>query len=115
MHSNIHPVDDFNYNKEVKRLSENIDQPDKFADLFCQAATKQKSIEKVLKDTTKDLTLNDKDINDHIKKLIIEVNKEDWKIFIKKFGTFIWVIGGAIGGVFITLITQIISKKFGIS
>ena len=80
----------------------------KFAEIFCQAAGKQKSIDKVLKDNIRELIKSDKETREMPKELLREVDQEDWRRFVKKVGTPAWAIGLIIIGA--TL--QALSRKF---
>lgn len=100
--------DDFDPREAIAKLSANLEQPDKFAKLFCEAAEQQKSIDAVLKKNIKQLIQSDNDIADSIKSFQREVDKEDWRRFIKKFGGFIYSIGLLIIGA----VLQALSKKF---
>lgn len=73
-------------------LAANLEQPDKFAQIFCEAASKQKSIDNVLKDNTKSLIKSDKETRDMLKELLREVNKEDWRFFLNKIGAIGWAV-----------------------
>jgi DNA-binding ferritin-like protein len=84
--------DDYNPQKSIEKLTANLEQPDKFAEIFCQAADKQKSIDKVLRDTVRTLIKCDEETRTMMKELLREVEKEDWKHFLKKVGTSGWAV-----------------------
>lgn len=100
--------DDFSPQDTLRRLSENLEQPDKFAQIFCDAAKTQKNIDETLKLVVKNLIKNDKETIDTIKDYQRQVDKEDWKNFIKKIGATGWAIIMLIVGA----ILQALSRKF---
>ncbi|HDV5783368.1 TPA: hypothetical protein RJD83_000280 [Legionella pneumophila] len=95
--------EDFDPRGAIDSLRANLEQPDKFAELFCNAAAKQKSIDNVLKDIVRELLKHDKETVERIKTIQKEVNKDDWKTIIKKIGVSGWsilllIIGALISG-----------------
>lgn len=82
--------DDFDPKKSIKKLSETIDQPDKFAEVFCSAARSQKIIDCVLKETMRDLMKSDSETRSMIKEMLREVESEDWRSFVRKAFGSIW-------------------------
>lgn len=82
--------EDFDPNKAIRNLSANLEQPDKFAEIFCKAAKKQKDIDNILKDTIKNLLQHDNETRKMIKDMLREIEKEDWKKFLKKIGMAGW-------------------------
>lgn len=67
--------DDFDPNEAIRKLSATIEQPDKFAEIFCTAAKTQKNIDTALKDLIKDLLQHDHVARNIIKSIIREVDK----------------------------------------
>ena len=98
--------DDFNPKQAYDALSANIEQPERFAQLFCKAAKKQKSIDEVLKNVIRDLLDNDQKTIDRVKRLQRDVDKEDWRNFIKKVGLVGWSIIMVAIGAAITIILK---------
>jgi hypothetical protein len=84
--------DDYDPQKTVADLVANFEQPDRFAQIFCKAAEKQKSIDEVLQKNIKHLLQHDKETIDCIKNLQRQVDKEDWRYFLKKMGIGGWTI-----------------------
>lgn len=79
-------TDDENFipKEALRKISASLDQPDKFAEIFCTAAKTQKSIDTVLKDVLRDLLKNDEVSRSVVKDLLREVEKEDWRAFVRK-------------------------------
>ena len=92
--------DDFTPSKTVEEVAANLEQPDKFAKIFCNAANSQKEIDLVLKKNIKEVIKTDKEIYDFLKEIMRQVDKEDWRSFLTKIGALGWaVILLAIGGI----------------
>ena len=104
--------DDFNPKQAYESLSANIEQPDKFAQLFCKAAASQKSIDNVLKKTFRNLLSKDHQTIERVKQLQREINKEDWRSFLNKIGWTGWALIWAIFGGTLLAVAQAISKKY---
>ncbi|HEV2917584.1 MAG TPA: hypothetical protein VGW78_07625 [Candidatus Babeliales bacterium] len=100
------PNDDFNPHKKLQHVVEHIDQPEKFAKLFCNAAESQRSIDKVLAKKIRNMIKTDSNTIESIKKLQREVDKEDWKNFIKKIGLTGWSLFMASFGAIAALILR---------
>ena len=99
-------VDPDNYTPEQQmvRVAATIDQPDKFAKVFCEAAKSQKTIDDALKTVVKSLVQHDKETRDFIKSIQRELEKEDWWLVLKKFGLLGWtlivaILGAIAGGI----------------
>ncbi len=86
------PGDDYEPRQAIQTLSDNLTQPDKFAEIFCNAAKSQKKIDGLLKDSIRDLLKNDTLTRDEIKSLINETNKANWKTILKGLWFAIWSI-----------------------
>lgn len=102
--------DDFDIKNMVLNLSANLEQPDKFAEIFCKAAEKQKSIDAVLKNIVREVLKYDNDTLEHIKIVQRQVNNEDWRSFIKRIGIAGWSISMLVIGAIITGLSR---KYFG--
>jgi len=106
------PEDNYDARAEIQELHANFHQPDKFAKTFIEAARTQKSIDKELRKIIKNLIKTDQDTIDTIKSFQRQVDKEDWRFFIKKIGLiglgFISLGTSTIA----VLIIQILTKKF---
>ncbi len=94
--------DDFNPGKAIEDLKETIYQPDKFAQLFCNAAETQKDIDKVLKKIIKELLTKDIEAQGVIENLIKEYDKKDIRRIVKKWlgwvgAIVLSIISGCIG------------------
>ena len=84
--------DDYNPRKSIEKLTANLEQPDKFAKIFCEATKTQKTIDDALKVVIKSLIQHDKETRDFIKGILRELEKEDWLFVLKKFGFFGWTV-----------------------
>lgn len=103
----IDPTDeDYEPKTAIRRLSASLDQPDKFAEIFCSAAKSQKNIDATLKDVMRDLLKSDKDTRDFVKDLLREVEHEDWRLFVKKFGGLLWALLLIAFGAILTVILE---------
>jgi translation elongation factor EF-4 len=86
------PVDDFDPKEAIQELSDNLNQPHKFAETFCEAAKTQKIIDDILKGIIKEVIQKDSDARDCIKYLVRDTNKENWRVFIAKIGVGLWTL-----------------------
>ncbi len=100
--------DDFDPKQAISELSASIQQPDRFAQIFCEAAKKQKAIDEVLKETFRNLIKNDPDTQNIIKGFIREVEKEDFKSWIKRVGRGLSYLFALIAGA----VMQALLRKF---
>ena len=91
----------------VRILKANLEQPHKFAQIFCEAAKSQKPIEDAIKKVIRKLLKEDKETTESVKKIQRDVNKEDWKLIIGKIGFGSWTIMVII----LTIVLQSLSKK----
>ena len=101
-------TDDYDPLETIKTLSDNLNQPDKFAEIFCSAAKKQKIIDDCLKGIVKNLLESDTETRNHITSIIAEHNKEDFTLWIKKIGIAI----GSIILLFVGAIFHAICTKY---
>lgn len=101
--------DDFNPRSAIEKVSASLEQPDKFAEIFCNAAKKQKSIDNTLRAIMIDLLKNDQEARVQVKALLREVEKEDWRAFVRKGAGLLWTMLSIIFGI---IITVIINKIF---
>jgi hypothetical protein len=100
--------DDYSPKQIIQDLAASIQQPDKFAQIFCNAAETQTPIAKILKGKIKELIESDKETIDLIKKYQREIDKEDWRFFMKKIGVAGWsIIMMFIGALFTLLVKNI--------
>ena len=84
----------------VAELSAKL-EPQQFSEIFCQAATTQKNIDKTLRDIVRDLIQKDHPTIASVKDLIKKSEKEEFWMTIKKGFSFLWtalvaIISGAI-------------------
>lgn len=86
------PDDNFDAKAAVKEVSDKIEQPQKFAEVFCAAADTQKSIDECVKKMLRSLIENDPALRESFRKLIRDVDKEDWRYLVKKIGAAGWSI-----------------------
>lgn len=100
---------DFDPKEQINDLAAILNQPDKFAEVFCKAAAGQKSIDNALKAIVIDLIQKDHSTREYIKTVIKEYEKEAWQLLIKRglgaAWTLIVVIISAIATTFIKKIT----------
>lgn len=89
-------MDDYNPREVITDIVAILTQPDKFAEVFCQAAAKQKDIDKVLQTIIRDLIQTDQPTRDSIKDLIKDYEKQEWWMLIKRVGKVGWSIFVAI-------------------
>jgi rubrerythrin len=101
-------TDDFNPKASFEKLQASIEQPDKFAKIFCDAAKTQKTIDDALKEVLRSLIKHDNDTRNSLKDILREVEKEELKSYLKKIGFGGWTILVVI----ITAILQSVSRKF---
>jgi hypothetical protein len=100
----------FDVDAALKSVKETIEQPDKFAEVFCNAAETQTKVKKVIRDEIYKSIDTDADCKDSLKKIIREVEKEAMFFFGKKIGFAAWSIGliiiGAVAGAIVSKIIQ---------
>jgi hypothetical protein len=101
--------DDYNPQKAIEKLAANLEQPNKFATIFCEAAKTQKTMDDVLKSIMKNLIQHDKDARSFIKDILKEFEKENLWASLKNFGFAIWsLLTLTIGGITGALITHLL-------
>lgn len=105
-------ADDFDPKAAYTDLSAQITQPDKFARLFCDAAEKQKDIDKALKKIIRDLIKEDSETQNSIKVYIKEVEQEDLKAYFRKIGSKAWGTVIFISGAVFTTIIHFVFQKY---
>ncbi|QQR61107.1 hypothetical protein IPH19_01410 [Candidatus Uhrbacteria bacterium] len=76
----------------LKTVHDAIDRPDKFAELFCQAAKTQTSVKEVLWEQIRSILTTDVEARNALKVIVREVEKEDVRIFGKKIGFGVWTL-----------------------
>lgn len=99
--------EDYNPKALIAKLSASLEQPDKFAEIFCAAAKKQKDIDNVLKENIRSIIKDDNETRAQLKTLLREIEKEDLKLFLKKGGNALVMLLSALGG---GLITALVGK-----
>ena len=101
--------DDYDPRKEIAKISANLEQPDKFAQIFCHAAENQKSIDHALKKVIKTLIKEDKETIEIIKQYQREVDKEEWRNLLRKIGLVGWsIVMIIVGGIVTAVIKKIV-------
>lgn len=85
-------ADDWDVKSAFNKLSASLEQPDKFAEVFCKAAESQKIIDTILKKNIKEVVKTDKETYDFLKKIARDVDKEDWRSYLSKIGAAGWAI-----------------------
>jgi hypothetical protein len=92
--------DNFDPNKQIAIVYATLNQPDKFAEVFCKAAESQKSIDNALQIIIRNLIQKDRPTRDSIKALIKEYEKEEWWVMIRKGFSIGWTLfAGIIGAI----------------
>ncbi len=104
--------DNYATEEQFKIVNDKLDQPHKFAEIFCEAAKSQKMVDETLKIIIRNLIKSDNESIELIKSMIREVEKEDWRLIIKKFTSFgikalIFTLGAAA-----TIIIQLAAGTF---
>lgn len=93
-------TDDYVPQELLKELSANINQPDKFAEIFCAAAKKQKIIDDCLKENIKNVLATDIETRGNLKSIVESCINDDFRFLFKKIGAvvgaFIFILVGAI-------------------
>ncbi len=91
------PSNDFDPDHMFKSIQENVDklssdlrQPDKFAQIFCEAAKSQKSIDAALKAVLIDLLQKDSEAQEVVTSLIEKADRNFVRLLNGKIG---WAIG----------------------
>jgi hypothetical protein len=92
-------VNDFGKNKfvtkvmeDVAKLTNTITQPDKFAQIFCEAAKTQKNIDHVLKDIIVELLGRNSEAQQAIASVVEKVDRDYTRVLSGKLGFGIWAI-----------------------
>ena len=84
------------YLKEVierlDNLSSDLKQPDKFAQIFCEAAKTQKSIDYVLKEAIVDLLAKNSEAQEAVTSIVEKVDRNYQRVLSGKVGIAIWSI-----------------------
>lgn len=90
---------DFGKNKLLKNISENVNklsndirQPDKFAQIFCEAAKTQKNIDYILKEVIVDLLSKNSEAQQAITSIVAKVDRDYTRAFSGKVAWGIWTI-----------------------
>lgn len=90
---------DFSKNKylidmseDVAKLTSDLRQPDKFAQIFCEAAKTQKSIDYALKDAIVDLLAKNSEAQEAVTSIVQKVDRNYAHILFGKVGFGVWTI-----------------------
>lgn len=78
--------------EDVANLKSDLRQPDKFAQIFCEAAKSQKNIDSTLKNVLIDILQKDEDAKKSIKSIVESVDRSYWRMFVGKLGFAVWTI-----------------------
>jgi len=96
-------INDFTQSKLVKGFAENlatlesdIRQPDRFAQIFCEAAKTQKSIDCTLRDILINLLQKDSSAQEAITSIVEGVDRSYGRLLMGKAGWAIWAIIGMV-------------------
>lgn len=115
---NINLPDNYDTEAVLKETKDKLDRPDKFADIFCQAAKSQVKIKDCLGKIIREMITKDAQVNQHLNNAFKEIIAKDTKIFYsnlwRKLKGPVALIGTAIGSVVLTLFTQYLMKKLGL-
>lgn len=87
-----------------------IQRPDKFAELFVNAAQTQNSIKEHIRKEIRDSLTLDPDSRTALKGIMKECFKEDWKTWIRSKGT---LVGFAIWSIFLAALSAWFGKILG--
>jgi hypothetical protein len=90
---------------KLQKVHDAIDRPDKFAEIFVKAAQNQVSVKDLFRTMIRETLNTDVQARDALKGIIKQVNKEDWRSFVRsawgKVSLVIWtVVTLAIGYLF---------------
>jgi hypothetical protein len=88
----VPPNDDYDPRQSIQELSANLTQPDKFAEIFCNAAKTQKKIDDVIKENIREMLRKDYSVINDVKKIVMDSNKEDRWLIFNKVGLAAWSI-----------------------
>ena len=78
--------------EDVAKLSSDIRQPDKFAQIFCEAAKTQKSIDYAMRDVIVDLLGKDASVQKMVTSIVENLDRNYGRILLGKVGWGIWTI-----------------------
>lgn len=85
-------LDNYDPRGKITKIETDLYQPDKFAALFCEAAGKQKDIDRTIKEILKDVINSDLEVKNIIRSCFEDFHKQNvWALF-SKLGFFIWSI-----------------------
>lgn len=106
--------DNYDASAVLQETKDKLDRPDKFAEIFCQAAKSQVKIKECLSKIIRELVTKDTAVNQHLNNAFKEIIKKDTKAFHsmlwKKIG---WIVT-VLGSIAVTLFTQFLIKKLGL-
>lgn len=95
---------------KLESSHEILDRPDKFAEYFKKNLKSQALMKDAIAAEIINLMQTNNAVRDEVKKLVLEVQKEDWKTFLKKFGSWIYTVVAFLLG---TAVTVIVTKVLG--
>lgn len=106
--------DNYDSSAILQETRDKLDRPDKFAEIFCQAAKSQVKIKEYLGKLIREQITKDTAVNQHLINSFKRIIKDDTKAFYvalwKKLGWLLTVLGT----IAVTLFTQFLAKKFGL-
>ena len=110
----INAPDGYDASAILQETKDKLDRPDKFAEIFCQAAKSQVKIKECLSKIIRELVTKDTSVNQHLNNTFKDIIKKDTKAFYtmlwKKLGWLLTVVGT----IAVTLLTQFLAKKLGL-
>ena len=113
MNKNTTP-DNYDVDAILQETKDKLERPDKFADIFCEAAKSQIKINKTIVKIIKETVSKDVELNNHFNSMFVNIVKKDTKQFFSSlWRKGIWIIT-VIGSVILTLLTQFLAKKLGL-
>lgn len=77
---------------KLNKAHDTIEHPDKFADVFCNAAETQSKVKDVIKKQIEVSTATDPAVRKSLKEIVKEVEKEEMWIWGKKIGFAAWTV-----------------------
>lgn len=77
---------------KLKKVHEMLEQPDKFAEVFCKVAETQIKVRDIFRKEILKSISTDVDCRNHLKGIIRKVEREDVIVFGKKIGFGVWTI-----------------------
>lgn len=78
--------------EDVAKLTSDIRQPDKFAQIFCEAAKTQKSIDCTLREVVVSLLQKDSGVQQTVTSLVEQVDRSYQRILLGRASFAVWTI-----------------------